>query len=901
MKFQWFIFTTFYMLTSTVFIAHAGQFSWGKTCASLNIDQWLSSCASSENPQTCSISTSNLTPTTEAIRNQGFHPHSSEYEIDDNLINIIQKNLNGCSDYDTGHGHFKLNLSAINQNSTELGVIPAGKALIRININSAVDVDLQMYDGSTALIDRYSGLINGSAPQSIDYKGMHITYSGYAGDDTSQGNEYIHISGITPNELTIQLKGHQTGDVSVDYKWGIHQSLGSIKIPNRKVFDDLSGRSSVPGAIGIRELKFLIKDINSPFPSIYFINSDGVPLHFDFAYDVLDWYPDLNPNEAARVFNSSTYFLDERQHLAGSILANDNFVDENSSLNGLYTLQFWPTDPVAAQLIVKGFQLITAHMKVAQNKLAYFPASDTQTNIYQDNINYFNANQVAVIDSESLFANVSYTAMNLAEGYGNLRIIREGDATPSVNDVAIFTFIPNDLAHVAGIITDTPQTPLSHINLKAKQNNTPNAFIQDATTNPAIAPLINQLVHYKVTYDGFMLAAATQAQVDNWLNTVRPSHPQTPLSDLSVTEPERLNTLRHQDWVSFGAKAANVAELAHVLEPGSFPVGYAIPFNMYDTFMRLNRCQEIENDGITLDGKYRKLCDDPDDPAGKNLYTQIRQIMSDQAFINSPDVRNDQLKAFRKEVKKSEVPTQMSQTLESIRYFWDPDGEFTHSIRLRSSTNNEDLNGFNGAGLYESNTHHPDEGDIADSVKKVWASLWTARAFEERRFYRIDHFKTYMGVLAHLSYGDEQVNGVAVTKNIYDRNWEGYYVNAQYGEISVTNPEPIDTVNGPMGAIPDEFLLSRLVSSETDYRWIQQYIRHSNVDRVYGQPVSTQNVLTDEEVIELRVAMQQIQAHFKGIYDGDEDFAMDIEFKITNTDDDSRGHLEIKQARPWID
>ena len=70
---------------------------------------------------------------------------------------------------------------------------------------------------------------------------------------------------------------------------------------------------------------------------------------------------------------------------------------------------------------------------------------------------------------------------------------------------------------------------------------------------------------------------------------------------------------------------------------------------------------------------------------------------------------------------------------------------------------------------------------------------------------------------------------------------------------------------------------------------------------VYRFGVDKNHVLNEDEVIQLRQAMQAIQKHFKLVYNGDEDFAMDIEFKITATEDGSRGHLEIKQARPWID
>ena len=62
------------------------------------------------------------------------------------------------------------------------------------------------------------------------------------------------------------------------------------------------------------------------------------------------------------------------------------------------------------------------------------------------------------------------------------------------------------------------------------------------------------------------------------------------------------------------------------------------------------------------------------------------------------------------------------------------------SLRYRSSTNNEDLPNFNGAGLYDSKTQHPEETEedgISKSLKQVYASLWNSRAFIERDFHRM--------------------------------------------------------------------------------------------------------------------------------------------------------------------
>ncbi len=60
-------------------------------------------------------------------------------------------------------------------------------------------------------------------------------------------------------------------------------------------------------------------------------------------------------------------------------------------------------------------------------------------------------------------------------------------------------------------------------------------------------------------------------------------------------------------------------------------------------------------------------------------------------------------------------------------------------------------------------------------------------------------------------------------------------------------------------------------------------------------------MLTDAEIIQLREAMLTIHRHFKTLHKGDNNFAMETEFKITETTDDSRGLLAIKQARPWVE
>ncbi|WP_428356664.1 PEP/pyruvate-binding domain-containing protein [Methyloprofundus sp.] len=414
-------------------------------------------------------------------------------------------------------------------------------------------------------------------------------------------------------------------------------------------------------------------------------------------------------------------------------------------------------------------------------------------------------------------------------------------------------------------------------------------YMKNVQAIPEVAALIDQWVHYVVNENGVHIEPATEEEALKWLVDKIPAEATIPESDLSFTTPIPLTTVKHEDWIRVGVKAANVAELGKILADGIAPRGYALPFAMYDAFMRSSRCV----------GDMQVLCNDSD---SVSFYDYVEQLLGSAEFNASLAVREQKLVELREMIESADVVQSLVDEIEAVRLFWEPAGEpFSQKLRVRSSTNNEDLQGFNGAGLYSSFTHKPKEGKLINSIKQVWGSLWTLRAFEERRLHRIDHLKTYMGVLIHPNYGDEQVNGVAISKNIYNPGWEGFYVNAQYGELSITNPEPIETASGLINPIPDEFLITRLAASVSGFAWETQFIRHSNIEEVYDAPVTTENVLTQSEIDQLRENLQIIHAHFKKLYQGADDFAMDIEFKITETDDGSRGNLAIKQARPWVD
>jgi len=71
-------------------------------------------------------------------------------------------------------------------------------------------------------------------------------------------------------------------------------------------------------------------------------------------------------------------------------------------------------------------------------------------------------------------------------------------------------------------------------------------------------------------------------------------------------------------------------------------------------------------------------------------------------------------------------------------------------VFVRSSTNAEDLPGFNGAGLYDTVPNVVGKKQLGEALKTVWASLWNFRAVDERDAFGIDHRQVYSGVLVQV-------------------------------------------------------------------------------------------------------------------------------------------------------
>lgn len=604
---------------------------------------------------------------------------------------------------------------------------------------------------------------------------------------------------------------------------------GVATIPDHETYHKLSYRGEevmVDSFLaGLEFVKFTIDKAESDKPLIYFINT--------------------KTHRGHPMFAGAVGLPRRGQDQMKGVLVYRPMLKSPSGNPGLYTFEFEPFDTYSYAMVKIAQDILISKMPTLKGNIGYYPRERAIQKYEEERDLYFNSAVTVYRDKDLSNSDVAYLPLNLGSTFGRLRVMGI-DERPTPRDVVLYNSLPNEMPRVAGIITAVRQTPLSHVNLRAIQDKVPNAFITAAAESERIKPLIGKFVAYKVTADGYEIREATDGEVESHFAALRPVEKQTPPRDLSVKLIRSLEQIKFEDSASVGVKAANLATLRTFGFPeGTVPDGYALPFYFYDEFMKHN-----------------------------GFYKYAEDLLKNSEFQRDREVQEAQLAKFQSLIKKGKMPAWMMTALDDLHKSFPA----STSIRCRSSTNNEDLPGFSGAGLYDSYTHHSDEGHFSKSVKQVYASLWNFRAFEEREFYRVDHFAAAMGVLVHPNFSDERANGVAVTDDILYQTEGNYYVNTQVGEDLVTNPDE--------ASIAEEGLL--------DWRRSDDY----QVMRTSNRIAEGKELLSAKHLDQLRDHLGKIHARFARLYGKtleDETFAMEIEFKIA-----SDGTLSIKQARPWV-
>lgn len=394
---------------------------------------------------------------------------------------------------------------------------------------------------------------------------------------------------------------------------------------------------------------------------------------------------------------------------------------------------------------------------------------------------------------------------------GRVRIVRAGEALDDTTpeDVLVLDDIPDYLPPCAALITSVPQTPLAHIALLAESRGIPNLHVAGITDDPqwdSLGRLRLPVAVRATAPDGFAFVELTSEEYATWLALSQPTPPVFDPPDPSswpwTVDLEQIPIAEMEVWrPGIGGKGAGFVALLDT-------DGVVAPDHPLSVSVRAY-AEHVDAVGLADEVLAAPEFGDPGDPRIRYLVLEGREAYDDRypepgdaaaadAWLGAhADVLGDLARGdgLRGAVASAPLPPEVEdEVLPVIR------DRFSYlapvqGLRFRSSSNVEDAEGFNGAGLYASYTGYldPAEGDGVDvALRQAWASYWGAEAFEERHLAGIPHEDGAMAVVVHPNFddADEVSNGVVTATLLPDGGWD-VRINAQIGAISVTNP-PVD-------------------------------------------------------------------------------------------------------------
>ncbi|WP_210150287.1 PEP/pyruvate-binding domain-containing protein [Chryseobacterium scophthalmum] len=602
-------------------------------------------------------------------------------------------------------------------------------------------------------------------------------------------------------------------------------------ITKKQQFLNLSGKPLTDKFTNMKSVK-VVYDYGAK--KMYFFNSTRYTYHYDFCSQVLGYSQEIGE------FNKESYNpTNKRTYL----LANINYLEDSDD----WVMELAASDEMNAGLINFFFNEVNKNV-FFKDKLKFYLNSP-----HVIVLNSKKALKIPTVFSDFIFKRITEQSIEKASNVGILKkydLQKKEDFNPKADEIIIINTTPEFIPTVRGIIITELQTPLSHLVLLAKNRNIPVYVDTKVWDKQSVNNLLGKKVELITKENSYSLKASQKP-----IPAKKAVKEIILKKDLSVTNLVDLETTTPLNIVnSIGSKATNLGLLKQIqkeLKSYKTPeYAFAIPFYYFDQHIKDNHFQD----------KINALYAIPKD---------------------SVKLLEKELKAFRKTVKNSKVNPEL---LKKIEEKLNAQSDFKN-FRFRSSTNAEDMEGFNGAGLYDSKTAII--GDFEKTVEKaildVWSSFWNFRAFQERDLFGIDHESCAMGVLVHRSFPDEKANGVLVTRNLYRDQYAGITVNVQLGEESVVKPEP--------GVTCDEFYchnFNYLGSFVVDYR--------STSSLNNGKPI-----LTETEIKKLfdisPVLERKLYLLWQKRKMAKRSYPLDIEFKYLGDEK----QLYIKQARAYMD
>ncbi|MCD0468962.1 PEP/pyruvate-binding domain-containing protein [Flavobacterium sp. JAS] len=598
-------------------------------------------------------------------------------------------------------------------------------------------------------------------------------------------------------------------------------------LPNYEAYKAFRGKPLSDKFSNIESVK-VIYDLKKQ--KMYYFNSNLIHLHYDFVTGYLGYSQDLE------VFNNENYSDTPKDR--DFLLGNLNHIKGTEK----WIFELAASDHMPIESIERFYNLIVKSTFIGSN-LKFYLNNPTQMEWFQQG-----KFKIPCIKSDYIFNEIKYQEVVAGTNVGILKQYKIKDLEtikPNPDEIILLDGTPDILPNVRGIIVNELQTPLSHLVLLGKNRKIPIMAYTTALQDNNIKRLLSKKVELKIEIDTFYIKETTKKIEQKAITKKKKliiDNSITDLVDLAVIPKKGINYI--------GAKAQNMAYLIAISKEISFKTpenAHAIPFYFYTKHIQKKSISPLISE----------LLEYPNKDSTVWIHKQLKKIRD----------------AIKKEPVDPELIAKLNQTFKNAAF---------KNFRFRSSTNAEDLDDFNGAGLYDSKT-----GILGDSIKtfekaikQVWASVWNEASYNERELFGIDQHNIAMGVLVHRSFPDELANGVAITKNIFRENFSGITVNVQKGENSVVKPEK--------GEICEQFVAYHFNSGTDDTDFDVDYTSNSNLN-------NNEPLLSRKEMSRLFLVSSKIEEKMYRYWKKNRYHPVDIEFKIVGANRD----LYVKQVRPF--
>jgi hypothetical protein len=643
---------------------------------------------------------------------------------------------------------------------------------------------------------------------------------------------------------------------------------------------------NAPGDTSKAVLKFaFVLNSNGQIDSEpYFLNPNTYSFHWQFINDLNNSKTALSFREVEKM----SFYKEGRQYIFGALMAYNRRIETDLPIRTSFQLTTEELLPVATiSQIQKALENAGVKHHPEENSgakgLDFVPTGTQKSSVETIKNDFAEAGIPLVLDQGT--TQTSYTT---GWGVGKFRYIMSSELqnqtnTIDPNTILLIDSAVNDIPQVAGIITTEALTPASHLVFLAQMYGIPLVYFppKDKDGKPSIRIEDYKKLNGRWTFietdqstNRFELVSDFTEDEAKYLLNLKPKlkldlEAFNDNGEAPVIKP--VSDLNWDDIKTYGAKAVQMGVIFKTLEaPFHHEMAVGIPIAFYKRHL-----QKIES-------KVKNQLESLGSNASFNEVTQIAKNIQ-ELIRNEPILSSD-----------------LQYTFDSLKFYFKDLTQVKAGqkvkLKLRSSSNVEDGEQFNGAGLYDSKglcvfnckaelTDEKIKLKLEETIKYVWASLYNPNAFWARRQFAISNQdelqKVGMGINVNPSVKNEIVNGVVSARIVDGDDFEVTVVEAKDGD------EGNDSVQG-------ENTKKQITHGGGEYGITKVTSPLANANDIFDPLlIKTPQLMPKQRYLELHQQMHRLFLVYKQKFSNSKNLVIEGEFKLRDHD----APVLLKQVR----